>query len=94
METDSDEEEDGQISKLEEEEEKDRKLFGKKDLAEEPMTMGDLEKCRLTRDAIAKHCMVPWFEDYVKGMVYHPAKFLRLLSPSSRRVGSLFSRSG
>jgi RNA polymerase-associated protein RTF1 len=71
METSSDEEEDGQISKLEEEEEKDRKLFGKKDAEDEPITMNDLEKCRLTRDGIAKHCMVPWFEDYVKGMVYN-----------------------
>jgi len=27
----------------------------------------DLRKCQLTRDLLAKHCMAPWFEDYIKG---------------------------
>jgi RNA polymerase-associated protein RTF1 len=68
METSEEEEEDGQISKLEEEEEKDRKMFSKTNPDEEPITIEDLEKCRLSRDMLAKFCMAPWFEDYVKGM--------------------------
>lgn len=68
METSSDEEEDGQISKYEEEEERERKLYSKKsDPDDEPITLSDLGTCRLTRDMLAKYCMAPWFEDYVKG---------------------------
>jgi len=67
METDSEDEEDGQITKLEEEEEKDRKRYGKPDPDEEPISLEDLSKCRLTRELLAKYCMAPWFEDYVKG---------------------------
>jgi RNA polymerase-associated protein RTF1 len=70
METDSDDEEDGQISKLEEEEEKDRKRYGKSEPEEEPITLEDLNKCRLTRDLLVKYWMAPWFEEYIKGMFY------------------------
>ncbi|KAF8909629.1 hypothetical protein CPB84DRAFT_1765028 [Gymnopilus junonius] len=68
------ESEDGQISRTEQEEERllnlgtgyDRR--GRKDDATDtPCTMADLETCRLTRDMIAKHCVKPWFEDYVSG---------------------------
>lgn len=68
METDSEDEEDGQISKFEEEEEKDRKRFGKSEAEEEPIGLEDLSKCRLTRDLLVKYSMAPWFEEYVKGM--------------------------
>ncbi|KAG0703565.1 hypothetical protein DFH29DRAFT_916098 [Suillus ampliporus] len=68
MDMSSGEEEDGQITRYEEEEEKDRKLFSRQpDPADEPSSLEDLMKCRLTRDKLAKHCMAPWFEDYVKG---------------------------
>lgn len=68
METDSEDEEDGQITKYEEEEEKDRKRFAKEEPKDdEPITMEDLTKCRLTRTMLAKYCMAPWFEDYIKG---------------------------
>ncbi|THH18000.1 hypothetical protein EW146_g2928 [Bondarzewia mesenterica] len=67
METDSGEEEDGQISKFEEEEEKERKLFNKAHPDEERIILEDLDKIRVTRDMLAKHCMASWFEDYVKG---------------------------
>jgi RNA polymerase-associated protein RTF1 len=67
METDSEDEEDGQISKLEEEEEKDRKRYGKPEAEEEPITLEDLSKCRLTRELLVKYWMAPWFEEYVKG---------------------------
>ncbi|KAF9045520.1 hypothetical protein BJ165DRAFT_1415491 [Panaeolus papilionaceus] len=75
--SDSDEEsEDGMISKVEQEEERLLNLTsghkrtsgsGKDKEEESPALMADLETCRLTRDAIAKHCVKPWFEDYVKG---------------------------
>lgn len=68
METSSGEEEDGQITKYEEEEERERKLYSKQpDADDEPMTLEALVKCRLSRDMLAKYCMAPWFEDYVKG---------------------------
>ncbi|KAI0672359.1 plus-3-domain-containing protein [Trametes maxima] len=66
MET-SEDEEDGQITKYDEEEERDRKLYGKSNPEDEPITLEDLDKCRVTRNQIAKLCMAPWFEDYVKG---------------------------
>ncbi|KAG2095677.1 uncharacterized protein F5147DRAFT_717768 [Suillus discolor] len=68
MDMSSGEEEDGQITRYEEEEEKDRKLFSRQpDPADEPSSLEDLMGCRLTRDQLAKYCMAPWFEDYVKG---------------------------
>jgi hypothetical protein len=66
MET-SDDEEDGQITKFEQEEEKERKLLGMTVTNDEPMTIADLNKVRLTRDALGKNFLTPWFEDYVKG---------------------------
>lgn len=67
METSDDEAEDGQITKFEQEEEKERKLLGMTIANDEPMTITDLNKVRLTRDALARHFLAPWFEDYVKG---------------------------
>ncbi|KAF5384178.1 hypothetical protein D9615_003169 [Tricholomella constricta] len=67
MEISDDESEDGQITKYEQEEEKDRKMFSKPEPAvDQPATMEDLEKCRITRDLLAKYCMAPWFQDYVQ----------------------------
>jgi len=72
MDMSSGEEEDGQITRYEEEEEKDRKLYSRQpDPADEPSSLADLMKCALTRDLLAKYCMAPWFEDYVKGAYYH-----------------------
>ncbi|KAI0719836.1 plus-3-domain-containing protein [Cerioporus squamosus] len=68
METDDGEEEDGQFTKDDEEEERDRRLFSKLAPEEEPpTTIEDLGTCRLTRIDVAKHCMKPWFDEYVKG---------------------------
>jgi hypothetical protein len=67
METSDEEAEDGQITKFEQEEEKERKLLGITAQNDEPMTIADLNKVRLTRDALAKHFLAPWFEDYVRG---------------------------
>lgn len=76
METDSEEEEDGQISKLEEQEERERKLYGSKEVVDENIDVKDLAKCQITRDLLAKHYMAPWFEDYVKGWTEYRRFFL------------------
>jgi len=68
METSSDEEEDGESQHFEEEEEKDKKLYGKQGPEDDRITLEGLQKVRLSRDMFAKHCMAPWFEDYVKGV--------------------------
>lgn len=70
MDISDDESEDGQITKDEQEEERERRLLGnhkQSPVVEEPITMEDLEKCRLTRDTLAKHYLAPWFQDYVQG---------------------------
>jgi len=33
---------------------------------DQPVVMDDLEKCRLSRDMVAKSCMAPWFQEYVQ----------------------------
>lgn len=73
METSDEDEEDGQITKYDEEEERDRKLLSKIAPEEEtPITLDDLKKCQLTRVKVAKYCMAPWFEEYAKGMYLCP----------------------
>ncbi|KAF9442144.1 plus-3-domain-containing protein [Macrolepiota fuliginosa MF-IS2] len=67
MEISDGESEDGQITKFEQEEEKVGRIFNKASSENEPITVEDLERCRLTRDLLAKHALSPWFEDYVKG---------------------------
>jgi hypothetical protein len=80
MEISDDESEDGQISKYEQEEEKDRKLFkAAPSPVDEPVTMDVLEKCRLSRDLLAKYCMTPWFQDYVQSALLR-SSFLSLLT--------------
>ena len=73
METESEEEEDGQISKLEEQEERERQLYGQSVAADEPLTREDLGKCQITRAALVKHCAAPWFADFCKGTHLHPS---------------------
>lgn len=79
MET-SDDEEDGQITKYDEEEERDRKLYGKSNPDDEPVSLEDLNKCRIGRNQIAKHCMAPWFEDYVKGKRAQSLTYIRRIN--------------
>jgi len=70
------ESEDGQISKMEQEDERLLNLAssfdsshkkGKEEQTEVPCTLADLETCRVTRDTIAKHSIKPWFQDYITG---------------------------
>ncbi|KZT63477.1 hypothetical protein DAEQUDRAFT_719369 [Daedalea quercina L-15889] len=73
MEISDEEEEDGQISKFEEEEERDRRLYDKlhpekeKVVEDDSITLEDLEKVRLSRDMVARLSATPWFEETVKG---------------------------
>ncbi len=74
MEISDEESEDGQITKYDEEEEKERRLLEKLNSAprkaeeeDHPAEMADLEKCRLSRDSLAKYCLAPWFQEYVQG---------------------------
>lgn len=70
MEISDGESEDGQITKLEQEEEKVGRIFDKPSSENEPITCSDIERCRLTRDLLAKHALAPWYEDYVKGPLF------------------------
>ncbi|KAH9834944.1 plus-3-domain-containing protein [Rhodofomes roseus] len=72
MDISDEEEEDGQISKFEEEEERDRRLYDKLHpekgkFEDESITLEDLEKVRLSRDMLVRLSATPWFEETVKG---------------------------
>ena len=67
METESEEEEDGQISKFEQQEERDRQLYGQPTATDGTLTRDDLSKCQITRATLVKHYAAPWFADYCKG---------------------------
>ncbi|EIN14535.1 plus-3-domain-containing protein [Punctularia strigosozonata HHB-11173 SS5] len=75
MEMSSSDDEDGQITKLDEAEERRRRFYRdygpskkkKEDDDDDELTRLDLAICRVTRDMIAKHCMAPWFEDWITG---------------------------
>lgn len=76
--TDSSDEE-GQINKAEEAYDN-----AQSKQAAESVSLGDLEKARITRDMLAKFCLAPWFEDYVKGAVLL-IQFRLLVTLASRR---------
>lgn len=68
MEISDEESEDGQITKQDQEEEKERRLLGKTAEPDNtPSTLQHFESCRLSRDTLAKYCMAPWFQEYVRG---------------------------
>jgi hypothetical protein len=62
----SSDEEDGEINKDEQLEERVRNTF-EKSLPQEKITIADVQAILLTRDLIAKHYVRPWFDDYIKG---------------------------
>lgn len=68
METDE-EDEDGQIGRDEQDDERLRRLSGghTKSSSDAPLVREDLNRIQLTRELIAKHFTAPWFKDYVKG---------------------------
>lgn len=65
METSDDEEEDGQISKFDEYDDRDRRTSN---LDDQPAELSELQRICLSRDTIVKQYMTPWFEELVKGM--------------------------
>ncbi|KAH8108967.1 hypothetical protein DFH11DRAFT_1548726 [Phellopilus nigrolimitatus] len=67
MEISFEDEEDRQISRLEQQEERESRLLNKTKPEDEDLTMEDLEKCRLSRSKLVKYALMPWFEDFVKG---------------------------
>ena len=64
----SEDEEDGQISKLEEEEEREARLLNltKPHVEDESSNLQDFKNVQLLRDELVKAVSLPWFEDYVK----------------------------
>lgn len=82
MEMETDEDEDGQIGKDEQEDERLRRLSGgyTKSSPDSPIVREDLRKIQLTRDLIAKHFTAPWFKDYVKGVYTVSVREARVLN--------------
>lgn len=69
MEISDDESEDGQITKDQQAEERERRLLKQisaPPAEEEACSIADIERCRLSRDILLKHCWAPWFDDYVE----------------------------
>ncbi|KAI5120538.1 hypothetical protein M0805_004546 [Coniferiporia weirii] len=67
MEMSSEDEEDGQISKQEQQEERESRLLNKVKSDDDELTLEDLERCQLSRNNLVKFSKMPWFEEYTKG---------------------------
>lgn len=76
MEMSDEEEEDGQISKFDEEEKE--RSPDKSKFDDGPLTVDDLMKARLTRDTLARHWRKPWFEELIKGLL-HDSRVISLV---------------
>jgi RNA polymerase-associated protein RTF1 len=70
MDVSDDEWEEGVVTKEEEEEDRDRRLYDRMNEVEEPLRREDIHMVQLTRRQAMKMYLTPWFEDYVKGMFY------------------------
>ena len=65
-----DDEEDGQISRLEQDEEREQRLLNKLQPDEDPLASSDdIISCQLKRDDLVTYSNRKWFEDYVKGTI-------------------------
>ncbi|KLO18877.1 plus-3-domain-containing protein [Schizopora paradoxa] len=68
MEMSDDEDEDGQISRFEQDEEREQRLLDKYQPEEMPFgTLRDLERLRISRDSLCKQSKRTWFEEFAKG---------------------------
>ena len=68
MEMSDDEDEDGQISRFEQDEEREQRLLNKYQPEEMPFaTLRDIEKLRISRDSLCKQSKRTWFEDFARG---------------------------
>ena len=93
METDE-EDEDGQIGRDEQDDERLRRLSGghTKSSTSEPTSKADLIGIQLKRDEIAKYFRAPWFKDYVKGMRSFFSRLESLSLTGGRDVGEVSHR--
>lgn len=73
----SEDEEDGQISRLEEQEEREARLLSlnKQRSEDEPPVLRDFDLIRLSRGALVRCHGLPWFEEYAKGDDGSPSSF-------------------
>ena len=87
----SEDEEDGQISKLEEEEEREARLLNltKPHVEDETSNLQDFKNVQLLRDELVKAVSLPWFEDYVKSNTRLIIQFYRILIFITRRLRPL-----
>ena len=87
----SEDEEDGQISKLEEEEEREARLLNltKPHVEDETSNLQDFKNVQLLRDELVKAVSLPWFEDYVKSNTRLIIQFYRILIFVIRRLRPL-----
>ena len=67
MEMSSEDEEDGQISKQEQEEERELRLLNKTKAEDDEVTMEVMKQAQLSRDLLVRYSKNPWFEEYSKG---------------------------
>jgi RNA polymerase-associated protein RTF1 len=67
MDVSSSSDEDGLIPRFEQEEDRDRRLYGRPSSSDDALNISDLERVRLSRKDVVGASIKPWFEDYVKG---------------------------
>ncbi len=70
----SSEDEEGEINKDQQLEERVRNVFDKP-VEADPLTLDDVKKVLITRETILKYCDMPWFEDYIKGSAFYLPAF-------------------
>lgn len=68
MEMSSDEDEDGQITKQDQQDERTSRLLDLAKHDDDEVTMQDFERCRLARSDLIKYSRRPWFAEYAKGV--------------------------
>lgn len=72
MEMSSEDEEDGQISRHQQEEEKDESPPKETEKDSSVASVRDMENIRVSRDMLVQYAYMPWFEDFAKGIVPSP----------------------
>ena len=93
MEMSSDEDEDGQISKQDQQDERTARLLDLNKKDEDEALLVDFNRARLPRDALIKYHRRPWFPEYARGKLV--AVFLTglcFMCLSSRFLGSIPSQ--
>ena len=90
MEMSSDEDEDGQITKQDQRDERTARLLDLSKSDEDEITLQDFERARLPRDALMKYHRRPWFPEYAKGAcIYMPPFQLPFMRVPLRVLGAI-----